>query len=398
MFKAEPSLQYNESLIVSELERRFYLYLIGGEFEKLFYCFDADINEPKDNEKMVMSRIRLEVEVTQLERQKQIQGGAEDSDYKAMLDYMLKGRISHRLENQHNLLLTCPELHQLIPILKDFGKQTEFDEELLATIEGIPWLREQIIKFSGKPEFSQQLNLPKSEHLKTLLSHIGYPLFIWLLPRFCSEVLIKKMHASMLPIVQRSRVYGRLTSGAIATLVAEENIAQQEKWTIYMLAAINNIPLVLILNLINVETIALIEQQRQALNADPQINAKKLSVLDDYQFSGDALRDFLGLEEILKPHILETIGFEHFDPMPYLFGYAAEDSVLGNLFFKARAYAFYKQLFKTGRIHPHETAIFLKKYQIDKAQLAKLNEQEITSIASHIKLNQQLVKQLAPIC
>ncbi len=393
MQNTDSTSQYNESLILSELERRFYLYLIGGEYEKLFYSFDGEDQDDTSSEHMMMSRIRLEVEVTSRERQKQIQGGVADPDYKAMLDYMLKGRIANKLENQENLLATCSELSDLQPILESFGSKSAIDDELISIVENIPWLNAQVLRFAANPQYQKLVNLPNSTELNSILQCIGYPLFLWLLPRFCSEVLQNNMHPSMMPVVQRMRQFGRFTSGAIATLISEVDVPKTEKWTVYMLAAINIIPLFLIMNLINSELLKLLEQQRESLLNDPVSNARKLAVLEGYQFSGDALREFLSLEEILKPHILETIGFKYFDPMPYLLGYADPDSPIASIFFKARAYAFYRQLFKTGRIHPHETAVFLKKHDIKKQHLHQLNQYELTSIASHIKLHQKIIAQ-----
>ncbi|GAB5381621.1 MAG: hypothetical protein Alis3KO_08210 [Aliiglaciecola sp.] len=388
----DDSLHYNESLILSELERRFYLYLIGGDYEKLFYTFDAGQgNNDLDDEQLNMSRIRLEVEVSQQDRLQKARENYADPEYKGILDYMLKSRINNKLEKQDDLFASCPELRDLQPILKSFGEHQEFDQALLKDINQIPWLSAQIKRFSQNPEYQNLLGLRSKGDTNEILSKLGYQLFVWLLPRFISEVLHAKMHPSLRDLVGRLRQYGRFTSGAIAKLVVRANIQQKDKWMIYMLAGISVVPLFLIINMVNAEINSLIAQQKEALLQEEHVDKNKLDVLDNYVFSSDAMREFLCLEEILKPHILEDLGFEHFDPMPYLLGYADQDSPLANVFFQARAYALYRQLFKTGRIHPHETAIFLRKHKIDKTLLHQLNEFDLTSIATHINLFQSML-------
>lgn len=392
MSTSDTSLHYNESLILSELERRFYLYLIGGEYEKLFYTFDDSQTQDGDySEHLNMSRIRLEVEVSQQDRQQKNREDYADPEYKGMLDYMLKSRINHKLEKQDDLFATCPELRDLKPILKTFGRHTDFDNALLDEMSQIPWLSAQLIRFAQNPDYHGLLDFAGAKDPKVILQKIGYQLFVWLLPRFISEILHSQMHPSLWALIGRLRQYGRFTSGAIAKLVLKANIQQKDKWMIYMLAGISVVPLFLIINMVNSEMKALIRQQEEALKVEDINNHNKQEVLKNYAFSSDSLRDLLCLEEILKPHILEDLGFEHFDPMPYLLGYADQDSPLANVFFQARAYALYRQLFKTGRIHPRETAIFLRKHQIDKHLLHQLNEYDLTSIKTHINLFQSML-------
>lgn len=391
----ESSFHYNEAIILSELERRFYLYLIGGDYEKLFYTLDENLTDgltdPENEEELGMSRIRLEMEVTKQQRQNQVRANNADPEYKGVLDYMLKTRINNRLENELDILKTCPQLEDIKPFLKSFGKDTEFSLELFEEIQAVPWLTAQIKRFADNPEYAELVELSDKNDIRKILSAMGYPLFMWLLPRFVSEILHANMHESLRPLVSRIRHYGRFTSGAIATLVQQEDATQKDKWMIYMLAGINIIPLFLLVNLVNSELKKLLEEQLASLENDKACNADKLAVIEHYQFSSDALRDFLCLEEILKPHILEDIGFENFDPLPYLLGYADEQTPFADVFLRARAYAFYRQLFKTGRIQPHETAIFLRQHQIDKNTLHQLNEFDLTSIVSHIKLHQELI-------
>jgi len=74
-----------------------------------------------------------------------------------------------------------------------------------------------------------------------------------------------------------------------------------------------------------------------------------------------------------------------------IIGHEYTQTTFSDVIFRARAYAFYPQLFKTGRIQPHETAIFLRKHQIDKNTLHQLNKFDLTSIISHIKLHHELI-------
>lgn len=394
MDEKESSFHYNEAIILSELERRFYLYLIGGDYEKLFYTFEEsheDDTEHDVDEQVNMSRIRLEVEVTQQQRQILVRSNCADPEYKGILDYMLKSRINNQLENQEDILKTCPQLVDITPILKRFGKDIEFNETLFQEIEAVPWLTAQIKRFVNNPDYDQLVDLPDKTNVRNILTSLGYSLFIWLLPRFVSETLHANMHHSLRPLVARMRQFGRFTSGAIATLIQQEPGSAKDKWMTYMLASINIIPLFLLVNLVNSEIKKLLDEQLASLENDKATNADKLAVIEHYQFSSDTLRDFLCLEEILKPHILEDIGFENFDPLPYLLGYADDQTPLADVFFRARAYAFYRQLFKTGRIQPHETAVFLRKHHIDKCTLHQLNEFDLASIVSHIKLHKELI-------
>jgi len=59
-----PDTNFDTALIINELDRRHYLYLIGGEYEKLFYTFSED-----SEGKTQMERIRLDIEVSEAERQ-----------------------------------------------------------------------------------------------------------------------------------------------------------------------------------------------------------------------------------------------------------------------------------------------------------------------------------------
>ncbi|GAA0858420.1 hypothetical protein [Aliiglaciecola litoralis] len=389
---------HNDAIILSELERRFYLYLIGGDYEKLFYTIESNpvVEEQKASETISVSRILLESEVTQQQRLAQVCAGYADPGYKSKLDTLLAKRINDRLENEDDLLATCSQFKDLQPILISFGKDNEFNDAVFQKIEAIPWLVAQIKRFANNPEFQPILNLPQTNDVRAILKKLGYSLFIWLIPRFISEILHSNTHVSLRPLVARMRQYGRLTSGAIASLVVEEPADLQDKWMTYVLAGINIIPLFLLINLVNVELKKLLEEQLFLFKDVREDNSDKLSVIENYHFSSDLLRDVLSLEEILKPHILEDIGFEYFDPLPYLLGYADHTTPLADIFFQARAYAFYRQLFKTGRIQPQETAIFLRKHRIDKSMLYKLNKYDLTSTASHITLHQELIQRHLP--
>lgn len=382
------NLYYNEALILDELERRFYLYLIGGDYEKLFYTFEEDDQDNSDDTMRGMSRIRLEVEVTESERRNQSQESCADPEYKGMLDYMLKHRINAALEKE-DLLGTSQEISDIIGFMRAFGSHTVFTDEILHAVQETSWLKEQIERFLAKDQILDMLQLTVGNNLAENLKVLGYPLFTWLLPRWCGEVMYKRIHPSLRATFNRMRQYSRFISGAIATLAVRQNISKKDKWMLYMLSAINMIPIILLLNIVNDELLKLLEQQKHGLS-DAKQSDPKLNVLETFTFAGDGLRDIFSLDEILKPHILESIGFTHFDPLPYLLGYQENEQVAA-IFFQARAYALYRQLFKTGRIHPHETAVFLKKYKINKPLLALLNEADLTALSTHIKLHNQLL-------
>lgn len=381
---------YNEALIISELERRYYLYLIGGEYEKMFYTFDGD-DTPGSNtqHQQNMSRIRLEVEVTEAERKRQSSHSWSDPEYKTMLDYMLKHRINAKLERD-DFIDSCHEVSDLKPIWQAFGEKSVFDESIFELVEQHDWLVEQIWHFISRKQFVHQLNLKPEEDLRTNLKIMGYPLFIWLLPRWCGEIIYQRMHKSLRPMVNRMRQFSRFVSGAIAMLALDENISKKDKWMIYLLGIIGVLPNILIINIIDQETQNLLLQQRMSLK-NQENSAAKLQVLEQYKFAGDATRDILTMDEIIKPHILENLELKHFDPLPYVLGYSIEEEKISRLFFQARAYALYRQLYKTGRIHSRETAIFLKKYSISKSLLKQLNESDLLALTTHINLHKRML-------
>jgi hypothetical protein len=98
------------------------------------------------------------------------------------------------------------------------------------------------------------------------------------------------------------------------------------------------------------------------------------------------------MEQIIKPFILEKLAFRHFDPEPYLLGFTENKDHISSLYFQARAFAFYKQLFKTGRIHPRETAIFLKRHKINKSLLSALNKIDLSSLSSQVALHDRFLQ------
>ncbi len=382
--------RYDEALIVSELERRYFLYVVGGEYEKMFYTFDESNDENSKGQLFQrMTRIKLEVEVTEAERKRQSQRAFGDPDYKSMLDYMLKHRINTKIESD-SFLHSCREVTTLKPIWQEFGNQTLFDDKVFSLLEEYPWLSEKIDSALRDPQLISLLNLDPKQALANKLKTIGYPLFIWMLPRFCGDLIFERLHPSLRNIFIRMRKFSRFVSGAIGTLAMTESIDRKNKWMIYMLGVINVLPAIMLINLINTEMLKLIAQQRKSLDNLPNPDAK-LQVLNNYDFSGDNMRELLSLEEFIKPHLLESLELKHFDPCPYLLGYAGDDANISTMFFQARAYALYRQLYKTGRIHTHETAVLLKKHNINKATLHKLNAADLMSVESHIVLHKKLL-------
>lgn len=381
---------YNEALILPELERRFYLYLVGGEYEQLFYSFDSVVsNHNEDTGLLGMTRIKLDVEVSQAARRNQSAKHAADRDYKQVLDFMLHKRINKRLEQQDDLLRSCPYIHDLLPILQEYGRPPGVAHQTISAVELVPWLREQVLTFCATSRYQKLFNIQQPKDIQHCLDTLGESLFAWLTPHFCAEALSRELHPSLVPVLRRLGLFGQFISGAIAGISLEQHVSTDNALKLYSLAGINGIPMTLLLFVINEELVKLLAQQRRALSGD-DTDADKRAVLDNYSLSGDMLRDILVSEELIKPHVLESIGFTHFDPMPYLLGYADENAPMAQVFFQARAYALYRQLFKTGRIHPHETAVFLKKYAIDKNLLKRLNQLELSELNSHLKLHQRL--------
>jgi hypothetical protein len=376
---------------VNELERRYYLYLVGGEYEKLFYSFspnDPNSKENKDN--LNITRIRLEVEVTQAERKAQNQAKNETPEYKRMLDYMLKHRVNHKLESD-NFLGSCHEFTDLKPFWQEIGGRVGFAVDDFERIQNIPWLVERITAFCARSDFKDTFKIYSNVSIKETLEVLGYPLFIWMLPKWMGEEIYRRLHPSLKPVLARLTSFGRKTSGAIATLAFNEHYNKKDKWILYSLAAINVLPLVLLISLFNQELCTLIDQQKKGLNSN-ESNSVKLSTLNNFKFSGDDLREVLAMEQIIKPFILEKLAFRHFDPEPYLLGFTENKDHISSLYFQARAFAFYKQLFKTGRIHPRETAIFLKRHKINKSLLSALNKIDLSSLSSQVALHDRFLQ------
>ena len=137
--------------------------------------------------------------------------------------------------------------------------------------------------------------------------------------------------------------------------------------------------------MISEEMKTLIITQRTGLD-DTDENVKRIATLESYEVSGDVLQDIFSAEEVIKPHLIEAIGFPHFNAQRYLLGFEGKPDKLARIFFQARAYALYRLLFKTGRIHAQETAVFLKKYQVGKSTLFILNETELGDFTQHMIL------------
>ncbi|MCC2616768.1 hypothetical protein LJ739_10990 [Aestuariibacter halophilus] len=389
-----PEPLINEGLILSELERRYYLFLIGGCYEKLFYAFEGKEEEAFSFAQGNLCRILLDVEVSQSQRRQQSHAHCEAPEYKSMLDYVLKHRINARLEND-DLLASCREIAAILPFWRNLDKWQTFTPELINGVLAIDWLVETIRAFSRQPKYRKQLNLPDSDDVKVLLNAMGYRLFVWLLPRWIGMEIANRLHPSLHHTVDRIRTNGRLVSGAIALSLQQQQhrLDTEQTWTLYTLAGLNLAPLILLISMISEEVTGLIEQQRA--NLDPEVDASKRQVLDTFVMDGDTLREFLSMEEIIKPHILENLGFSAFDPLPYILGYTNDDPI-SQVFHQAKAYAIYRQLFKTGRIHPRETAVFLKKYGISRSLLHTMNDVDLTDLTNHIQLYQDMMSLTKP--
>lgn len=380
---------FNEALIVSELERRYYLYLVGGEYEKLFYAFEPSDGDEDEHAFQKMTRIKLDVEVPEAQRKGQGRQNCADPVYKNMLDYMLKQRINVKIERD-DFIHSCQEVDILKTIWQGFGKTTLFEPEIFSVVNQQDWLVARFEKVIENKQFVRQFNLDPTKDLEANLKIIGYPLFILLLPRLCGDVIYERMHPILRPLFSKIRSFSRCVSGAIGTLALSESIQRQNKWMVYMLGAISMFPSVMLINAINEELNHLITQQKESIRGTPE-ESVKMNVLDHFEFSGDFLMDILRLDEVIKPHLLEELELKHFDPSPYILGYAEDDANISTIFFKSRAYALYRQLYRTGRIHTHETAIFLKKHKITKRTLHALNELDFTDIQVHLELHKKLL-------
>lgn len=387
--KTSSTEQLNEAVIINELERRYYLYVVGGDYEKLFYVFESAGKNEEGQSFEQMTRVKLDVEVPEADRKYQTEKNSADPVYKHMLDYMLKQRIHNKLERD-SVLETCQELATLKPIWQGFCSNTTFGPDLFDFIDEHTWLKGRLTTISKSPQFIKMLNLSPSKSLQDNLETIGYPLFIWLLPRVCGESIYEHLHPSIRPVFSRLRHYSRFLSGALGTLAVNGNVKNEEKWIIYMLGAISMVPNAILINTINTELCNLIEQQKKAVAGTPD-EEQKLKVLSNFEFSGEILRDVLSMDEFIKPQLLEELELKHFDPSPYILGFSEETSHISTIYFQARAYAIYRQLYRTGRIHAKETAVFLKKYKINKRILFMLNETDFTDVQAHVDLHKKLL-------
>lgn len=379
---------YDNGLILSELERRFYLYLIGGDYERMFYTFaDEGDGKPIKMGEKLMQRIRLDVEVSASERRTLQAKLSLHPEYQAMLDKLLEKRIRARLEHSGDLINASPEILDVIPIVKKFGGDRHFSDEMLSQINDIPWIKEQLLAFINIPEIYDSLMLTRSTDINVQLRDIGFPMFIWLLPRFYCEHIDDSIHPSLLNVFNKIREFARLVAGAIVTIALSERLPVQTTWRLYTLAAINCVPIVLLVVIINKEMTQMLEEQKKMF---PDAKSPQGLVLENYEYDADSLRDVLVTEEFIKPHIIETLAFEDFDPFAYLFPVDQTDRRM-NIFNQARAYAFYRQLYKTGRIHPHEAGALLKNYSISKATLDRLNRSDLSSMMTHLRLHDRVV-------
>lgn len=379
---------YDKAVIINELERRYYLYLIGGDYERLFYTFSGTDNQASYAQ---MQRIKLDVEVGTAERAALSKRNSADPDYQNMLEYLLQSKVDKALQNTANLIEASPEIFDTLPLLRSFSAQQKLSDVTLGLVKQIPWLEKQIFDFLSKQENCQMLSIERDVDPQTTLNSLSYPQFYWLLPKWTFDQLNQQLHPSLQRIYAKIRSYSRIMSGAIACLSVNANVKKDEKWQLYILAALSVIPITILLTIVNSELVALTNKQSQNLTQSAS-DEKRQAMLSEFQIPGDMLRRILQTEEFIKPHVFESLGMLHFNPVPLLMGYAATEDSTAAIFHQARAYSFYRQLYKTGRIHTHETAVFLKQHNISKQKLTALNQQDLAKFAIHFELLHRIVK------
>lgn len=378
---------YDEALIINELERRYYLYLIGGAYEKLFYVF-SDTRAHSNYSQM--QRIRLDVEVSQAERQELANQHCCNVDYKNMLEYILKTRISHALEHEGSLLELATEVRQILPFLRSLTEEQRISNLTIENIYQLPWLKERIQTFLSTDESCQLLGLKQKSDFMDKLLIVGLPLFYWLLPRWVGEGLRSQLLPSLRQVFDKVRLYSRIMAGAIACLSVNAELDSHAKWRLHCLSAISVIPITILLSIIDNEVKQLLAAQQKNLSDAPSDDSRR-QILANFQVPGELLRETLSMEQIVKPHILESLQLSNFNPIEILTGYADQQDEVANIYHQARAYSFYRQLYKTGRIHLHETAIFLKQYNISRQKLTLLNQQDLSDLAVQVNLLKQIL-------
>ncbi|MBD1388224.1 hypothetical protein IC617_02165 [Neiella sp. HB171785] len=378
---------YQEQIVLSELERRFYLYLIGGDYERLFYSFvGSSETDSNGNDQQELVRVRLDVEVSESERRQNFQSWCPDPQYRKMLDWMLTSRINARLQQQDDLLQVCPEMVDVLPVIRDIGCAKDFNRDLINHVAEVEWLSRKVRAFIDNPLHQALLGLSSSASFEQHLEEMGYPLFIWCIAKMIGEQINEHIHPSLKFTLSKVRYYGRIVGGTIVYLALQEGYDEIDKWKTYLLAGLSILPLGVLISLASFEIRELINQQQNAL--DGQSNTEfRHQILNHYSLPGDRLRHLIEQEERLKPLLFQAIGFTNFDPLKFITQSNKQRSnSQPNLFEKARAYAFYRQLYGTGRMKGHETLILLNSFGFSMDLLHQLNRMDLVSFTSHVEL------------
>ena len=383
---------YNVGLVVSELERRFILYLIGGDYEKMFYSLTGDERQDEfGNTDQSLGRIRLEVEISESERRSKFRDSVTDPDYKGMLDLILSQRLKSFLVSGEELVNSVPEIVDILPFLRLSPKDNKIDEALCKEVCQVSWLVEQLKAFCANPKVQQAFGQPAELSIKERLMSLDFPHLIWLIPILMAQEIQGRIHPSLLETYKKIRFYGRVMGGAIGLLVQEHSHFGVAKWKLYALGALNCVAITVLLCIVSDGVKELISQQKLNLK-DREAHKDKFEVLDHYHFNQDFLRDILQLEDIVKPSILDSIQIAGLDPSEYISGYNDATHPECLVFQQARAYAFYRQLYRTGRIQKYEAGIFLRRYNLSKNQFNKLNRLELASLPNHIQIFADLLQ------
>lgn len=391
----DPEFDFNVGLVITELERRFILFLIGGEYERMFYSLVGSAKTDEHGlDDQELGRIRLEVEISESERRKLSEGKTEAPEYKRMLDYILNAKIKKQLEQTEDLLQLLPEFVDLLPILEHLPEDNKITDAHVEQIKKIAWLKAQIETFLRATQVRKAMNLPEGGSFEQLLKSLSFPQVAWLLPNWVAQEISERIHPSLEVTFRKVRFYGRIVAGAIGHLVASETAVSHHRWKFHALGGLNCVPLIMLLVLVSNSIDELLKQQSEILNkeVDDEDKELKLAILRDFQFSPDSLRDLLQMEEIVKPHLLEQVKIPGLDPIQYISGFGDEDDKIQTIFKQARAYAFYRQLYRTKRIKKHEAGTFLRRHNISKSVFEHLNGVELAALGNHIDILERLLK------
>lgn len=377
----------SDALIMNELDRRFYIYLVGGEFEQRYYSLLRGI---KDDDQLgsggqVMSRIKLDIEAEhEKERQNQARfAQAPDADYQRMLEFIINKKLAHRVEKDEELLIQCPVINDILPLIR-LAFQSNIDAQaVFAEVHNIPWLSKAIMQFASNGNIAKHFQITSKDGIGQILQRVGPEFIICLLPRMFADEAQQFVTPGLSTAFKKIRMFGRMMASASMYLSKFSLKADLPVWQYGMLSSLNCLPLLLLLLTCSDTIEEEVRCQRNLLAAD-QDNDLKLSILNDICISDDHLSDLLQLDELIKPFLFESLEIKGFDLMEYVTG--NEKGQCRDVLTQARAYAFYLQLYKTERINKRETEVYLKRCGISEYVIKNLNSLNLLSWQTHYEL------------